>query len=276
MAQCSSPSTKGLDANSDNGLKVINASLFRMGTKSMAEAFRILGLKTHHALDDTFKIPWHLVEQAAEGKWPNAPGARGGQKPFGREQWDSIWGSFDAVTDLASPFALDLARAYPETKVIVVQRDFESWWPSFESENIRWRFFPGADFLSGVMAFFNIRAGNALGLIYLGLFEARDLQEIHTNARRTYEQYFHRIREEIPEERRLEYRLGDGWEPLCGFLGKEVPDIPFPRVNERKQHKVKATSNFYRICLQLGWAMLPWAVAVAAVAYTAWFVLAAK
>jgi hypothetical protein len=279
MAQGSSPLIKpplGLDSNPNCGLKVINASLFRMGTKSMAEALRILGLKTHHALDDNSKIPWHLVEQAAEGRWPNAPGARDGQKPFGREQWDSIWGSFDAVTDLASPFALDLARAYPGAKVIVVQRDFDSWWPSFESENVRWRFFPGADFLSAVMAFFNIRAGNALGLIYLGLFDARDQQEIRANARRTYEQYFRSIREEIHEERRLEYKLGDGWAPLCTFLGKEIPDVPFPRVNERRQHKFKAASNFCRICLQLGCAMLSWAVAVAAVAYIAVFLLAAK
>ena len=38
----------------------------------------------------------------------------------------------------------------------------------------------------------------------------------------------------VPEgERRLEYRLSDGWAPLCQFLGCDVPqDTPFPRVNE--------------------------------------------
>ncbi len=28
--------------------------------------------------------------------------------------------------------------------------------------------------------------------------------------------------------------MGDGWEPLCAFLGKDVPDVPFPRANERE------------------------------------------
>ena len=35
----------------------------------------------------------------------------------------------------------------------------------------------------------------------------------------------------VPEDRLLEWRVGDGWEPLCKFLGKEIPDEPFPHVN---------------------------------------------
>ena len=27
----------------------------------------------------------------------------------------------------------------------------------------------------------------------------------------------------------------EGWEPLCRFLGKDVPDVPFPRVNDREE-----------------------------------------
>jgi Sulfotransferase domain len=28
-----------------------------------------------------------------------------------------------------------------------------------------------------------------------------------------------------------------GWEPLCQFLGKEVPDKPFPKVFETNQYR---------------------------------------
>ena len=35
--------------------------------------------------------------------------------------------------------------------------------------------------------------------------------------------------------------MGDGWEPLCAFLGKEVPSVPFPRMNERKSHRAGDT-----------------------------------
>lgn len=37
-------------------------------------------------------------------------------------------------------------------------------------------------------------------------------------------------------DRLLEYKLGSGWEPLCKFLGKPVPDVPFPHVNESATH----------------------------------------
>jgi Sulfotransferase domain len=35
----------------------------------------------------------------------------------------------------------------------------------------------------------------------------------------------------VPPERLLVYEVGDGWEPLCRFLGVPVPDEPFPHVN---------------------------------------------
>lgn len=37
----------------------------------------------------------------------------------------------------------------------------------------------------------------------------------------------------VPPERLLEYRVQDGWEPLCKFLDVPVPrDMPFPNVND--------------------------------------------
>jgi hypothetical protein len=27
----------------------------------------------------------------------------------------------------------------------------------------------------------------------------------------------------------------EGWEPLCEFLGADVPDAPFPKVNSREE-----------------------------------------
>jgi len=36
----------------------------------------------------------------------------------------------------------------------------------------------------------------------------------------------------------LEFRAEDGWGPLCGFLGREVPGGLFPRVNEKRTFAV--------------------------------------
>lgn len=39
------------------------------------------------------------------------------------------------------------------------------------------------------------------------------------------------IRGLVPKERLLEWSVEDGWAPLCTFLGKSVPDEPFPHAN---------------------------------------------
>lgn len=39
------------------------------------------------------------------------------------------------------------------------------------------------------------------------------------------------IRGLVPKERLLEWTVEDGWNPLCEFLGKPIPDEPFPHVN---------------------------------------------
>lgn len=40
------------------------------------------------------------------------------------------------------------------------------------------------------------------------------------------------MRKIVPQERLLEVELGSGWEPLCKFLDKRIPNQPFPHVNE--------------------------------------------
>ena len=53
-----------------------------------------------------------------------------------------------------------------------------------------------------------------------------------SNALVAYRKHYADIRATVPKERMLEYQLGSGWEPLCKFLGKEVPSVPFPHRNE--------------------------------------------
>ena len=40
------------------------------------------------------------------------------------------------------------------------------------------------------------------------------------------------VRGLVPSDRLLEWSVEDGWEPLCKFLSKPVPDVPFPRTND--------------------------------------------
>ncbi|KAE8153819.1 hypothetical protein BDV25DRAFT_14939 [Aspergillus avenaceus] len=41
------------------------------------------------------------------------------------------------------------------------------------------------------------------------------------------------LRQRVPAERLLEYRVEHGWEPLCEFLEMDIPDSEFPRSNDQ-------------------------------------------
>lgn len=43
-----------------------------------------------------------------------------------------------------------------------------------------------------------------------------------------YEEHNERVIKTVPKHRLLIWNVKDGWEPLCKFLGKEVPNIPIP------------------------------------------------
>ncbi len=52
------------------------------------------------------------------------------------------------------------------------------------------------------------------------------------NGKWIYREHCAMVRGLVQEEGRLlEWTAEDGWEPLCTFLQKPIPDEPFPRVN---------------------------------------------
>ena len=36
----------------------------------------------------------------------------------------------------------------------------------------------------------------------------------------------------VPKENLLVWNVKDGWEPVCRFLGKDIPKQPFPIINK--------------------------------------------
>ena len=62
-----------------------------------------------------------------------------------------------------------------------------------------------------------------------GRFEDKD------HAMKVFERRNEEVRRRVPQERLLVFDVGEGWAPLCGFLGVEAPDGPFPRLNEARE-----------------------------------------
>ena len=60
-----------------------------------------------------------------------------------------------------------------------------------------------------------------------------------SNGKWIYREHCDMVRGLVPKERLLEWSVQDGWEPLCQFLGKEVPDEPFPHANTAAGFKAR-------------------------------------
>ena len=55
------------------------------------------------------------------------------------------------------------------------------------------------------------------------------------HAIRIFNQHTKAVVDAIDPNRLLIYDVREGWEPLCQFLDKQVPDTAFPRVNSRNE-----------------------------------------
>lgn len=71
------------------------------------------------------------------------------------------------------------------------------------------------------------------------------------NASRLYSLKLHSVAsyyQLVPADQLLVFQVGEGWERLCQFLEKEVPDIPFPMENVGG-NKGTHSSNLSKIIL---------------------------
>lgn len=246
-------------------MKVLALGLPRTGTASIAEALTILGYKNvHHGITAIDKVDdWKVIERAADASFPNLPTYTG--RPFTREQWDELYGPCEAGTDMASLFSVQLIKTYPEAKVLLVIRDFDKWYESYEIIfQETWSF---AAFLAINCAepLIGSRTGAAARKAILGFFEAKDVHEARRNARRVYDRHHREVQEMVPPENLLVYRMGQGWEPICEFLGKPVPKEDFPWVNEAAVLKEKIAKRINDHLKEATAVLLPWAVGLLAV-----------
>jgi len=199
----------------------------------VAAAYRILGYDdVHHGLEAVFTSPldYEVFLRASDATFPFLRTYTG--IPFTRADWDEVFGRCEAVTDVAAFFAPQLIEAYPEAKVVLVERDEESWLRSSRT-SLEMVFDPFAVwFHRWVEPAIGSYSGPAAARFHAGWFRAYTVEDAMANARERYREHNETIRKMVPPERLLEFKLADGWGPLCEFLGKEVPDVPFPRVNE--------------------------------------------
>ncbi|KAI7339521.1 hypothetical protein KC315_g1182 [Hortaea werneckii] len=239
-----------LDASASGGRKrpmeILSLGPSRTATASMAAAYETLGVPTYHG--------YRLITYPEEGAaWERAADAKFFNKgqPLTREEWDeALFKDFGALADICFMFWEELLEAYPEAKVVLVERDVDAWWKSFSEGILPGLYSKKVDFIVNyVEPAVGPRTAHACRKMYGGYLGSgwgpEQVEVIKANAKDRYREHFRRIREVVPKERLLNYELGSGWGPLCEFLDKPVPDVPFPRVNEAEivQRRIKGATS---------------------------------
>lgn len=59
--------------------------------------------------------------------------------------------------------------------------------------------------------------------------------DFENKGKEVYTQHYNLVRHLVPSDRLLEYDVSHGWEPLCKFLGDEIPDQAFPFTNSASE-----------------------------------------
>jgi hypothetical protein len=138
----------------------------------------------------------------------------------------------------------ELIAAYPDAKVILTNRDPEKWLHSiFQMYHrvLESRTFKIASVVDMVnlglplCQFWWLTSFQGLGalteVLHLGWTDG-DWRSREKLLEGYLKRYTH-IREVVPKENLLEWEPKDGLEPLCEFLGRPVPQEPFPYANKR-------------------------------------------
>lgn len=163
-------------------------------------------------------------------------------RKYSKKDWDQLLGHCQAVADVpTAAFIPELHEAYPDAKVIIVQRDPEKWFASCRQTVMYFagsKSFPGSlemPILYYLDPWLCRRMAPMMGVLFTSLFgsETKDPVKVKENWIQGYNKLYDEVRSVVPEGQRLEFSLDQGWEPLCKFLGKdEVPKTPFPHVHD--------------------------------------------
>jgi len=218
------------------------------GTRTLPMRLLVLGMSRtgtmsiFTALEKLSYRPYHMAKAVQAPKsnlnvWCEALRAKfhGQGKPWGRDELDKVLGNYDAVADVPCIcFAEELIAAYPEAKVLLNERDVDDWLRSMETTAgvvLKWDSFAWlAPWDHTLLEPFWEHAK----LVMPAQFHTFNDFSPSSPARGAFHEHYARVLKVAPAEKLLRYRVTEGWEPLCEFLGEEVPKEDFPRINDAR------------------------------------------
>lgn len=195
-------------------LKVIGTGYPRTGTASLKLALEELGFGPCHHMREI------MINPASAALWAEAAEAPQ------QADWNKVLAGYHATTDAPScSFWRELVEFFPDAKVIHTKRDPEKWFESTQATVFSPQWVERTLSLPPLKTFFEKAVYPEFGDHLHDRDAMLDLFARHTEE----------VVATVPVDRLLLFEAGDGWGPLCEFLGVPVPDTPYPRTNTREE-----------------------------------------
>jgi hypothetical protein len=159
----------------------------------------------------------------------------------GEAPWSELFDGYESTVDWPGGyFYKELIHEYPDAKVLLSTRDPEAWensmrgtvWDVRQGRSVMRLLSDARGVVDPEWAGF-LRMIDRLLWTGEGSFAAGHAEpgQMIEGMRR----HEHEVKQTVPPDRLLVWSVTEGWEPLCEFLEAPVPDMPFPRVNDRRE-----------------------------------------
>lgn len=209
--------------------------------EATSNALKLLGInECYHGWHPIFGNPRdnEMWMEALEAKFD------GKGKPYGREEFDKLLGHCQGVSDIpAILFAKELIEAYPEAKVILTHRNFDTWYKSCsESLDVALSHPINFGLMQPLVTVFR-RHDRWTRPVLLKTWNILFRGNFKENARAVWDEHYAHVSSLVPPERLLNYNVKDGWGPLVEFLEVEPPNVPFPTGNTTADTIKRAESD---------------------------------
>jgi len=209
-----------------SNIEVIGAGFGRTGTLSLKTALNLLGFRAYH------------MDQLV---------ANLGRRDF--DMWISlgegdstgvsrVLGSYTATTDFpACSYYKELLGLNPNAKVVLTLRDPEKWYQSCcETIFTPHTVFEASWVLQYLPMFRHIQNGLSK-TVSEKMFGGDENYKNKKHCIKVYQDHIEEVKRVVPAAQLLLFEVKEGWDPLCKFLNKPVPSVPFPNCNDTADFK---------------------------------------
>lgn len=146
----------------------------------------------------------------------------------GSPNWPVIFDGFGSTVDWpTAAFYRELLSEYPSARFVLTLRSPESWAASFGSTI--YKLIAGRNEAPPEMQ-------DWLEMVHSVIAKSGLTDDLNDDGlMKAFVAHNESVKATIPASQLLVFEVKDGWEPLCSFLGTDVPDEPFPRTNDRTE-----------------------------------------